>query len=45
MAITTGAQFDHYEILALIGAGGMGEVYLACDAKATTKSGKLVRMA
>jgi serine/threonine protein kinase len=29
MAIATGARFNHYEIIAPLGAGGMGEVYLA----------------
>ncbi len=31
MTIEIGAVFNHYEILSAIGAGGMGEVYLARD--------------
>jgi Tol biopolymer transport system component len=31
MAIATGARFNHYEVIAPLGAGGMGEVYLAQD--------------
>ncbi len=33
MAIAPGSRFDRYEVLAPIGAGGMGEVYLAQDAR------------
>ena len=33
MAIAAGTRFGHYEIISLLGAGGMGEVYLAQDTK------------
>ena len=33
MALATGAKLGPYEILSLVGAGGMGEVYRACDTR------------
>lgn len=33
MTLSTGARLEHYEIVAAIGAGGMGEVYRARDTK------------
>lgn len=37
MPIIIGSRFDRYEILSLLGAGGMGEVYLALDSKLDRK--------
>ena len=37
MKIATGTRFDHYEIIAPLGAGGMGEVYLAEDTRLRRK--------
>ena len=37
MTINPGTRLSHYEIVSLIGAGGMGEVYLALDTKLDRK--------
>jgi len=37
MTVEIGAGFNHYEILSAIGAGGMGEVYLAHDMRLERK--------
>ena len=37
MAVTTGTHLGHYEIRSQLGAGGMGEVYLAQDTKLDRK--------
>ncbi len=33
MALAVGARLGHYDVTALIGEGGMGEVYRARDTK------------
>ena len=33
MALSAGSKLGPYEIISLIGAGGMGEVYLAKDTR------------
>jgi len=37
MAVTTGTDLGRYEIRSQLGAGGMGEVYLAQDTKLDRK--------
>ena len=39
MALTTGVRFGAYEIVAPIGAGGMGEVYRARDRRIALEAG------
>ncbi len=33
MALTIGSRLGHYDVTALIGQGGMGQVYRATDTK------------
>ena len=33
MALAVGSRLSHYDVTALIGEGGMGQVYQATDAK------------
>jgi serine/threonine-protein kinase len=33
MALTVGDRIAHYDVIALIGEGGMGQVYQATDTK------------
>ena len=33
MALSVGSRLGHYDVTALIGEGGMGEVYQATDTK------------
>ena len=45
MAILSGERLGSYEILSSIGAGGMGEVYCARDARLNrTIAGKLLEL-
>jgi serine/threonine protein kinase len=38
MALVAGRRLDHYEIRSPLGAGGMGEVYLAEDSRLHRKT-------
>jgi serine/threonine protein kinase/dipeptidyl aminopeptidase/acylaminoacyl peptidase len=37
MSIAAGTRFDRYEIISLLGSGGMGEIYLAQDTRLNRK--------
>ena len=39
MAVTVGSRLGHYDVTALIGEGGMGQVYQATDTKLNRQSG------
>jgi serine/threonine protein kinase len=41
MALAVGSRLGHYDVTALIGEGGMGQVYQATDTKAAIAEGLL----
>jgi serine/threonine protein kinase len=42
MSIVAGSRLEHYEIISPLGAGGMGEVYLAEDTPLNCRRGDCV---
>ena len=41
MALNVGSRLGHYDVTALIGEGGMGQVYQATDTKLNRQAGRM----
>ena len=44
MALTVGSRLGHYDVTALIGEGGMGQVYQATDTKLSENGAEIGRV-